>query len=77
MFFHAIFIQLVKGILWMDFIIAYIAGRVKGAVIIYRVGGGGGAGDHSPNFVQDQRGGHIIMQVFSNSAIRKLYLKEH
>lgn len=41
MFFHAIFIQLVKGILWMDFIIAYIAGRVKGAVIIYRVGGGG------------------------------------
>lgn len=67
MFFHAIFIQLVKGILWMDFIIAYIAGRVKGAGIIYRVGGGGGAGDHSPNFVQDQRGGHIIMQVFSNS----------
>lgn len=42
MFFHAIFIQLVKGILWMDFIIAYIAGRVKGAGIIYRVGGGGG-----------------------------------
>ena len=77
MFFHAIFIQLVKGILWMDFIISYIiAGRVKGAVIIYRVGGGG-AGDHSPNFVQDQRGGHIIMQVFSNSAIRKLHFKEH
>ena len=42
MFFHAMFIQLVKGILWMDFIIAYIAGRVKGAVIIYRVEGGGG-----------------------------------
>ena len=45
----------------MDFIIiAYIA---KGAVIIYRVGVG--AGDHSPNFVQGQRGGHINLYKYS------------